>query len=98
MKRVALLLALAACPHPHGGGRDDGDAVVVFRSDVPEAILWVDGRYIGPVGALKGGVQVPAGHHRFELRDDTHFSHYAELDLAPRDRKVLDVHLATVLP
>jgi hypothetical protein len=98
VKKVALLLALlAGCPHPHTGGGDD-DAVVIFHTDVPDAALWVDGRYIGPIGSLKGGVAVPPGVHRFELRDDNHFSHYEELTLAPRDRKVLDVHLAPVLP
>jgi hypothetical protein len=94
---VALLL-LAGCPRPHTGGGDEGDAIVIFHADVPEAALWVDGRYIGPIGSLKGGVQLSPGPHRFELRDDAHFSHYAELVLEPRDRKVLEVHLAPILP
>jgi hypothetical protein len=97
VKRLALLLLLAGCPHPHTGGAD-GSAVVVIKADVPDAVLWVDGRYIGPVGTFKGGVRLRAGKHRFEVRDDAHFSHYAELDLAPDDRKVLQVHLAPILP
>ena len=71
---------------------------MIFQSDVPEASLWVDGRYIGPVGQLRGGVAVRPGVHRFELRDDHHFSHYAELDLHANDKKVVDVHLAPILP
>jgi hypothetical protein len=99
MKRLALLLVLllsAGCPKQTPA--TDDDAVVIFKSDVPDAALWVDGRYVGPVSSLKGGVAVSPGVHRFELRDDGHFSHYVELTLAPDDRQVLEVHLAPILP
>jgi hypothetical protein len=99
VSRAALVLALLVAGCPRGGGpRDDDDAVVIVRADVADAALWVDGRYIGPVGALKGGVAVEPGAHRFEVRHDEHFSHYAELELAPRERRTLEIDLAPVLP
>ena len=98
MKKLLLLLVLAGCPHPHGGGNDDENAVVVFHADVADAALVVDGRFIGEIASFKGGVALRPGPHRFELRADQHFSHYVELDLRAHDRKVLEVHLAPILP
>jgi hypothetical protein len=94
---VAVLL-LAACPGRGGTPASDSDAVVVIRTEAPDAVLWVDGRYIGPIASLKGGVAIAPGAHRIEVRDDAHFSRYLELDLAPHERKVIDVQLAPVLP
>ena len=70
----------------------------VVKSNVPDAAIFVDGRFIGPVGVLKGGVAVVPGHHRVELRHDDYFSRYVELDLKRADRKRLQVDLAPVLP
>ena len=95
---LAVVLALAGCPRSGGTPAGDADAVVVIRTEAPEAVLWLDGRYIGPIASLKGGVAVAPGAHRIEVRDDSHFSRYLELDLAPHERKVLDVELAPVLP
>lgn len=97
MTRLALILALAACG-ARGAPATDDDAVVLVRSSVPDAALWVDGRYVGPVGSLRGGVAVEPGVHRIEIRHDAHFSHYAELELAPRERRTLEVELAPILP
>ncbi len=77
---------------------DGDDAVVKVRTAVKDASLWVDGRFIGPIGGLSGGVALEPGKHRFELRHDEYWSHYEELDLAARQRVVLDVELAPVLP
>lgn len=94
---IALALALAGCPRPKPG-RDDADAVVFVKASVRDAALWVDGRYIGPIESLRGGVAVTPGQHRFELRHDDYFSHYAQLDLAARERRTLEIELAPVLP
>lgn len=77
---------------------DDDDAVVRVKTPVPDASLWVDGRFIGPVGGLRGGVALEPGKHRFELRHDEYWSHYEELDLAPRQQVQLDIEMAPVLP
>jgi hypothetical protein len=74
------------------------DAVFYVKSNVADAGLYVDGRFIGPVGGLKGGVAVVPGKHRLELRRDDYFSRYVELDLKRAERKRLDVELAPVLP
>jgi hypothetical protein len=96
----ALALALAACA---GTARDpsrpDGDdAIVKVRTDVTDAGLWVDGRFIGPIGGMRGGFALEPGKHRVELRHDDYFSHYEELDLAPRQQVQLEIELAPVLP
>jgi len=94
---LGISLALAGCPHNKVGG-GDADAVVIFKSAVGDAALWVDGRYIGPIESLRGGVAVTPGAHRFELRHDAYFSHYEQLELAPRERRTLEIDLAPILP
>ena len=100
MKRAVLALALAAC-----GGRqqpanrvDADDAIFYLRSNVSEANVFVDGRFIGPVTVLKGGIAVEPGKHRLELRHEDYFSAYVELDLKKAERKKLLITLAPVLP
>jgi len=98
---AAMAALLAGC---HGGAPRDpsrpaaDDAIVKLAVDVDDAALWVDGRFVGPVGGLRGGVALAPGKHRIELRHDDYWSHYAELDLVPRQRVTLDVDLAPVLP
>ena len=96
---VAALAALAACggrQKPHGVDADD--AIVVIRSNVTDANVFVDGRYYGSVRMLRGGLAFEAGKHRVELRHDEYFSRYVELDLKRAERKQLDLELAPVLP
>lgn len=99
MKRVVLLAVLAAC-----GGRqttsrvDKDDAIVMVKSNVPDANVFVDGRYYGPVKMLRGGLAFEAGKHRLELRHEDYFSRYVELNLARAERKQLQLDLAPVLP
>lgn len=101
MKALVVVALLATgCPGARTGdpGGDD-DAVVVIRCDVKDAELWVDGRYFREIVEIpRGGVRMPPGMHRVEIRHDDYFSHYAELELAPRERRTLDVNLAPVLP
>lgn len=92
-----LVFGLAGCPHNKAGG-GDADAVVKIRTTVGDASLWVDGRYIGPIEALGGGVAVTPGVHRFELRHDDYFSHYEQLELAAHEKRTLTIELAPVLP
>lgn len=74
------------------------DAIVVLKSNVRDAQLYVDGRFIGPLDAIGGGVAVVPGTHRFEIRHEDYFSSYLELTLVKAERKKLAVDLAPVLP
>ena len=99
MKTVLLVLALAACgaPPPVNGLRD-GQAVVLVTSNVGDAQVWVDGRYIGTVGMVHAGLAIDPGHHRIELRHDDYFSRYAELAVTRAERTKLDLEMKPVLP
>jgi hypothetical protein len=100
MRSLALCVVLAACggsQHP-SGAVDADDAVFYLRSNVADANVYVDGRFVGPVNVLRGGIAVDAGKHRLELRRDDYFSRYVDLDLGKGERKKLLVTLAPVLP
>jgi hypothetical protein len=94
-----VLIVLAAC-----GGRQPSshvtanDAVVYLKSNVTDAQVYVDGRFLGPVSALRGGIAFDPGRHRFELRRDDYFSGYVEVDLRRAERRQLSLDLAPVLP
>lgn len=105
--RMALVVALLGVGVGTGcGARAAGgaagvapdDAIIQLRCNVPEAELWVNERYIGPVGALKGGVALSPGTHRVEARHAQHHAFYAELALRARERRTLDIELAPKLP
>lgn len=94
---VAALAALApACGARATPASPSG--VVVFRGDVAGAVLWVDGRFIGPVDAFPGGVRVDPGEHRFELRRDDHFTHFEAVTVTAGERREVVVELAPMLP
>lgn len=96
---VAVVVAAACGGTKRDPARPDADdAVVRVRTTVPDASLWVDGRFIGPIGGLRGGFALEPGKHRVELRHDEYWSHYEELDLAPRQQVQLDIEMAPVLP
>ena len=69
-----------------------------ISSNVGEANLFVDGRYIAPLRVVKKGIAVVPGKHRIELRHEHYFSRYVELDLERGARKQLQLDLAPVLP
>ncbi len=97
MKR--LLLVLAACGGAHQAGRTStNDAVMYVTSNVADAQVYVDGRFVGAVHLVKAGIAVDPGKHRIELRHDDYFSRYAELDLQKSEHTKLDLDLAPVLP
>jgi hypothetical protein len=96
---VVVAFAIAAC----GGTKvtpsaKRENAIVVLKSNVRDAQLYVDGRFIGPLDAIGGGIAVGAGTHRFELRHEDYFSSYLELTLEKSERKRLQVELAPILP
>jgi hypothetical protein len=99
--RSAILVALLAACGPKAAPNNpvgDDDAIFFLRSNVPDANVYVDGRYVGPVNVLRGGIAVAAGAHHLELRRDDYFSRYVELTLGKGERKKLLIDLAPVLP
>jgi hypothetical protein len=101
VKRALILAFAAACgartAESTTAARPD-DAIIKITSTVPDATLWVDGRYIGTIGALRGGISIVAGTHRLELRHDDYFSRYAELTVKSREHRALVLDLAPRLP
>jgi len=97
--KLVLVIALAACgAKAHTGGVAKSDAIVYLKSNVSDAQVYVDGRFVGPIGNVRGGIAVDPGRHRLELRHDDYFSRYVELDLARAERKRLQLEMAPVLP
>ena len=97
--KILLVAALAACgPKPEPVGPAAGDAVLYVKSNVSDATIWVDGRLVGPLSAVRAGIAVDPGRHRLELRHDDYFSRYVELDLRKAERKKLQLEMAPVLP
>ena len=99
MKRALVIVALAACgPKAAPGGVTASDAIVKFQSNVRDAQVYVDGRFIASLEALRGGVAIAPGTHRFELRHEDYFSRYLELTLSRAERRTVSMELAPILP
>jgi hypothetical protein len=99
----ALLIALVTATACAGNHKPTGrvaadDAIVLVHSNVRDAQVYVDGRFIAPLDAMRGGVAVEPGMHRLELRHDDYFSSYVELNLAKAEHKKVSVEMAPVLP
>lgn len=100
-KRALWLTAilLGACGgRQQTSGVDRDDAIVYFAATPRDANVFVDGRFVGPAGVLKGGIAVEPGKHRFELRHEDYFSSYLEMDLKRAERAKAKVTLAPILP
>jgi hypothetical protein len=100
MTRALLVgVVLAACgPKPPSNGPSSGDAIVQMKSNVRDAQVYIDGRFVAPLDALRGGVAIDPGTHRFELRHDDYFSSYLELTVGRAERKQVAIDLAPILP
>ena len=98
MRRLVVLALVACGPKVGPNGVTPNDAIVFVKSNVGDAQIYVDGRFIGPVSYVRGGIAVDPGKHRLELRHDDYFSRYVELDLHRAERKQLQLEMAPVLP
>ena len=98
MKRALLVMLVACGPKTVQTGVTREDAILSIRSNVRDAQVYVDGRFITPLDAAGGGIAVSAGTHRFELRHDDYFSSYLELTLVKAERKKVSMELAPILP
>lgn len=98
---LVLGLGVAACgapQRPSSSGVTRDDAIVRLRSNVRDAQVYVDGRFVAPLDAVRAGIAVEPGVHRFELRHDDYFSSYLELTLARAERRDVTVEMAPILP
>jgi len=98
--RALLVVSwLTSCgPRAAATGVTSGDAIVYLESNVRDAQVYVDGRFIAPLDALRGGVAVEPGTHRLELRHEDYFSSYLELRVARAQRRKIAVDMAAILP
>jgi hypothetical protein len=97
--RIALVILLAACgPKTVQTGVTRDDAILSIKSNVRDAQVYVDGRFVTPLDAAGGGIAVSPGTHRFELRHEDYFSSYLELTLVKAERKKVSMELAPILP
>lgn len=107
MRPIALALGLAVCacltaagcggppePAPRFSARD---AVILVQSNVPDAELWVDERFVAPVSALQAGVALRPGTHRIEVRHPRYHSFYETVTVGARERSTLEVRLVPIL-
>jgi hypothetical protein len=94
-----VALGLAACGARNGpSGTGGNDALLYVQSNVRDAEVYVDGRFIAPLVALRGGLVLEPGSHRLELRHPDYFSSYAELQLARVERRKLELPMSPILP
>lgn len=100
MTRALLVVSwLTACtPTGRTARVSSGDAIVYLRSNVRDAQVYVDGRFVAPLDALGGGVALEPGTHRVELRHEDYFSSYLELRVARAEHKKIAVDMAAILP
>lgn len=99
MRAALLILALGACgPKSVQTGVTREDAILSIKSNVRDAQVYVDGRFVTPLDAAGGGIAVTPGTHRFELRHEDYFSSYLELTLGKAERRKVSMELAPILP
>jgi len=79
---LALALAFAACATAPTARPTVGLRIEASR---PDATVWIDDRLAGTADDLlrRGGVALPPGYHRVEVRHPACYSAYREVDLVP---------------
>ena len=100
MTRAWLVVTwLTACgPGLRASRATADDAIVYLRSNVRDAQLYIDGRFIASLDALGGGVAIEPGSHRLELRREDYFSSYLELRVSHSERRKVVMNMAATLP
>lgn len=99
IRAAALASLLAACGAGGASQRStSGQAILYITSNVADAQVYIDGRFIAPLDALARGLAVEAGTHRLELRHEDYFSTYREVQVVRAARLKLAIDLAAVLP
>lgn len=91
-------LLLSACGGASRSASTSRDAVVLLDCNVPDASLFVDGRFLAPVSLVRGGIALSPGVHRLELRHDAYLGRFLQLNLLPAERIRVDAQLFPILP
>jgi hypothetical protein len=95
---LALVAAIGWCAG--GGARGRGDpgrddsALVLLRTDVHDAAIWIDDRFVGLIADARAGMSVSPGTHRVEIRHDRYHTRYLELTVRARERVEIPIELA----
>jgi hypothetical protein len=98
-RAVLLVSWLTACAPATAANRATSSAAIIYiTSNVGDAQLYVDGRFIAPLDALGSGIAVAPGAHRIELRHDDYFSSYREVQVARAARQKLAIEMAAMFP
>lgn len=98
---LALLVAafLGACGGtPNVSGTRARYPVLRVLCPVADADIFIDETYVGEVRTFPGGVKIPPGLHRIEIRHDRYHSRFYEVTLALDERRLLEVDLPEALP
>lgn len=95
---AAALVATACGPKGNATEPTTTKGLIKLTSNVREAEVYVDGRLIGRVGSLRGGVLMKPGVHRIELRHEGYFSAYAELEVGTAEKREMALEMAPILP
>lgn len=95
---LVAIMTLACGPKAGPEAVRASDAILYLKSNVRDAQLYVDGRFIAPLDTVRGGVVLSPGGHRVELRHEDYFASYLEVTLVRAERKRLALDLAAILP
>jgi hypothetical protein len=98
---VAIAAVIAAAGGAGCGGhkapptRDE--PVIRIDCKIPQAVVVINDRELGTVRSLRRGIRLSPGTHRLVLRHSDYHTHYQILELALKERRVIDVELAEKL-
>ncbi len=71
---LVLVLVAGGCAHGKGGREEPASLLeIVTVAEDQDADVWVDGQYIGQVGAVSGKLSLAPGVHRVEVRKPGRF-------------------------
>jgi hypothetical protein len=91
---VGLGLAAAVGCGGRGAPPAARQAVLVIDCEVADAALWIDEGFVAEIREARGGIRMPPGSHRVEIRHDRYHAYYGEIALEPGERRVVTVELA----
>lgn len=102
VSRALAALALAGCAHtaePPADQPTAADAILIVRSNLPDAEIVIDGTVIASVKRQSArGMAIEPGHHHLELRRDEYLTAYADLKLARAEHRTIQLDLMPILP
>jgi hypothetical protein len=100
MRGWFLVLLLGACRTPGTPTQTQDKALgtLVVAAEIADATVYIDGRLVGRVSRVRGGMRMRAGEHRLEVRHEGHHTRYLEVDVPAGQVTTVKVDLAELLP